>query len=57
MHKVDDIMLPGSQFFFNLTDNLHLDRNYTVFGRVVSDLSVADALEYGDRILGFEEVK
>jgi cyclophilin family peptidyl-prolyl cis-trans isomerase/HEAT repeat protein len=41
----------GSQFFFNLGPNLHLDGRYTVFGEVVSGLNVMDKLEIGDRII------
>lgn len=41
----------GSQFFFNLGPNLHLNGRYTVFGEVVSGLSVMDRLEIGDRII------
>ena len=38
----------GSQFFFNLRPNMHLNGNYTVFGEIVEGLDVADLLEQGD---------
>jgi cyclophilin family peptidyl-prolyl cis-trans isomerase len=38
------------QFFFDLTWNEQLDGSYTVFGRVLSDLSTIDSLEVGDTI-------
>ena len=38
----------GSQFFFNLRPNMHLNSNYTVFGEIVEGLDVADLLEQGD---------
>lgn len=41
----------GSQFFFNLKDNYHLDRAYTVFGRVVSGMDVVANIERGDQVL------
>ena len=34
----------GSQFFINLVDNTHLDRNHPVFGKVVSGMEVVDAI-------------
>ena len=37
--------LPSSQFFVNLNDNsASLDGKYTVFGKVISGMSVVDAL-------------
>ncbi len=44
----------GSQFFITLSRQPHLDGNYTVFGRVISGMAVADQLEQGDRILTVE---
>ena len=41
----------GSQFFFNLATNLHLDGKYTLFAKVTSGLEVVDKLEVGDQIL------
>jgi peptidylprolyl isomerase len=32
----------GSQFFINLVDNNHLDRNHPVFGKVVGGMDVVD---------------
>lgn len=40
----------GSQFFICFADLPHLDGNHTVFGEVVSDLSVLDNIAQGDRI-------
>jgi peptidylprolyl isomerase len=34
----------GSQFFINLVDNSHLDRNHPVFGRVVEGMEVVDKI-------------
>ncbi len=45
----------GSQFFFNLKPNWHLDRRYTIFARVTSGLDVMDALERGDYIISIKE--
>ena len=44
----------SSQFFINLEHNRHLDGRYTVFGRVVSGMDAAYALQEGDRILSAE---
>jgi len=41
----------SSQFFINTARNLHLDRNYTLFGRVVSGQNVVDQLTMGSIIL------
>jgi len=38
----------GSQFFITLAPQPHLDARYTVFGRVVSGMEVADALVQGE---------
>ncbi|MDX1640704.1 MAG: peptidylprolyl isomerase [Balneolaceae bacterium] len=42
----------GSQFFIchNRKNTAHLDRNHTVFGKVVEGLDVIDEIEQGDRI-------
>jgi HEAT repeat protein/cyclophilin family peptidyl-prolyl cis-trans isomerase len=40
----------GSQFFIALSPQPHLDARYTVFGRVVSGMEVADRLTQGDLI-------
>ncbi|MFH0967351.1 MAG: peptidylprolyl isomerase [Methanobacteriota archaeon] len=34
----------GSQFFINLVDNKHLDKNHPVFGKVISGMDVVDAI-------------
>ena len=41
----------GSQFFINLSPNLHLDGRYTLFGEVTRGMDVADKLEVGDKII------
>ncbi len=40
-----------SQFYINLADNIHLDRHYTVFGKVVEGMDVAFKLANGDKII------
>jgi len=42
----------GSQFFIchNRQNTQHLDRNHTVFGKVVEGLDVIDEIRQGDRI-------
>jgi peptidyl-prolyl cis-trans isomerase B (cyclophilin B) len=42
----------GSQFFIchNRDNTQHLDRNHTVFGKVVEGLEVIDKIKQGDRI-------
>lgn len=42
----------GSQFFIchNRKNTAHLDRNHTVFGKVIKGLDVIDEIEQGDRI-------
>ena len=44
----------GSQFFIchNRQNTAHLDRNHTVFGKVVEGLDVLDELRQGDKIQG-----
>lgn len=46
----------GSQFFFTLSPQPHLDGGYTVFATVVAGDEVLDRLEQGDRILHVREV-
>ncbi len=43
----------GSQFFIchNRKNTQHLDRNHTVFGKVVSGLEVIDLIRPGDQII------
>jgi cyclophilin family peptidyl-prolyl cis-trans isomerase/HEAT repeat protein len=40
----------GSQFFITLSPQPHLEAKYTVFGRVISGMEVADRIEQGDVI-------
>ncbi len=43
----------GSQFFIchSRTNTAHLDRNHTVFGKVVNGLEVIDQIQQGDQIV------
>ena len=45
----------GAGFYFNLKDNYHLDRRYTVFARVVSGFDVVQKLGIGDAIISVTE--
>ena len=49
----------GSQFFIchNRTNTAHLDRNHTVFGKVIENVDVVDAIRQGDKILGIEVIE
>ena len=38
----------NSQFFINFNDNHFLNRQYTVYGRVISGMEFVDALERGE---------
>ncbi|GAB3898334.1 peptidylprolyl isomerase [Spirosoma agri] len=46
----------GSQFFIchNRENTQHLDRNHTVFGKVVEGLDVIDQIRQGDKITSIE---
>ncbi len=46
----------GSQFFIchNRENTAHLDRNHTVFGKVVEGLDVIDTIKAGDKITSIE---
>jgi cyclophilin family peptidyl-prolyl cis-trans isomerase/HEAT repeat protein len=46
----------GSQFFFTLTPQPHLDGGYTVFGAAVEGLEVLDQIRQGDKLLSIKEV-
>lgn len=41
----------SSQFFINTGRNLHLDRNYTVFGKVISGQDIVLKMTHGTQIL------
>ncbi len=41
----------GCQFFICHSDQPHLNGNYTLFGKVISGMSVIDQIEVGDQIL------
>ena len=47
----------GSQWFVTHSPQPHLDGTYTVFGRVVRGMEVADAVLPGDRIIRIREVR
>jgi len=49
----------GSQFFIchNRQNTAHLDRNHTVFGKVVEGLDVLDGIRQGDKIEGITVVE
>ena len=47
----------GSQFYFCLGAQPHLDTRYTVFGQVVSGLDVVKKLAVGDKMLKVELAK
>ena len=44
MAKTNEPNSATSQFYVNLKDNLNLDSNYTVFGRVIMGMDVVDAI-------------
>jgi len=43
----------GSQFFIchNRQNTAHLDRNHTVFGKVIENIDVVDKIQQGDKII------
>ncbi len=49
----------GSQFFIchSRTNTAHLDRNHTVFGKVVENVDLIDAIRQGDRITSIEVIE
>lgn len=49
----------GSQFFIchNRKNTQHLDRNHTVFGKVVEGLEVIDTIRMGDKIENIEIIE
>jgi peptidyl-prolyl cis-trans isomerase B (cyclophilin B) len=46
----------GSQFFIchSRNNTAHLDRNHTVFGKVVEGLEIIDLIKQGDKILSIK---
>jgi len=44
MAKTNEPNSATSQFYINLKDNLRLDRNYSVFGKVIAGMDVVDAI-------------
>ena len=51
MARAQDPDSADSQFYIALSTLPHLDNKYTVFGQVVSDLSILDKIRQGDKIL------
>jgi len=49
MARSQDPNSAGSQFFIVVKDSLFLDRNYTVFGKVIEGIEVADRIVGVDR--------
>lgn len=45
-----------SQFFINLKDNVGLNEDYCVFGKVVKGMEVVDKIKQGDPIVAIKEV-
>jgi cyclophilin family peptidyl-prolyl cis-trans isomerase/HEAT repeat protein len=46
----------GSQFFFNNSNNIHLNNNYTVFAKIIKGIEFIDSFEVGDTILSIREL-
>lgn len=44
----------GSQYFVMLNWSPHLDPNYTIFGKVIKGMNVADRIQVGDRVIKAE---
>jgi peptidyl-prolyl cis-trans isomerase B (cyclophilin B) len=49
----------GSQFFIchSRSNTAHLDRNHTVFGKVIENLDVIDQIRQGDKITSIEIIE
>ncbi len=49
----------GSQFFIchSRTNTAHLDRNHTVFGKVVDNVDIVDQIRQGDKINSIEVIE
>ena len=48
MARAEDMNSANSQFYVMFTPRLQMDRQYTVFGRVVSGMNFIDAIERGE---------
>lgn len=46
----------GGQFFFNNSDNFHLNSRYTIFARVTRGIELIDQIEAGDKIINIREI-
>jgi cyclophilin family peptidyl-prolyl cis-trans isomerase len=51
MARAQDPDSADSQFYIALSTLPHLDNKYTVFGQVISDMSILDKIRQGDKIL------
>ena len=49
--KGNDIHSADSQFYISLGTHPHLDGSYTVFGKVISGIEVAQKISQGDKII------
>lgn len=54
MARTSDPNSADSQFYISLGRLQHLDRNYTVFAKVVEGIELIDKIQKGDKILKFE---
>lgn len=50
----DDINSADSQFYIALSTLPHLDKNYTVFGKVVKGIEILEMIQQGDKIISFK---
>ncbi len=48
MARTQDLNSANSQFYIMFTPRLNMDRDYTVFGRVVAGMNFVDAIERGE---------
>jgi peptidylprolyl isomerase len=48
MARAQDMNSANSQFYIMFIPRLQMDRNYTVFGRVVSGMNYVDSIERGE---------
>ncbi len=57
MARSSDPNSADSQFYIALNSLPHLDKNYTVFGKVVEGIDLVDKIRRGDKIIRMEIVK
>ncbi|MDP2207435.1 MAG: peptidylprolyl isomerase [Bacteroidota bacterium] len=46
----------GSQFFITQSPQPHLDGRYTIFGKVISGMEIANTLQSDDRVLDVKKI-